>query len=154
MAALSTLWLVTHSWPQNGSIQGGIPIPMHIWRTVRSIVVVSDTKGATLALSGQGYRCWIPNKGQDKLFMSSWLCTVPLCRNYSYHSLTPPIPQQHKLAFQLPKYINCEHLHRIQILLPALQYTNHYIYHRCSPWSVTDHTAFFKACWCKLTAHL
>ena len=44
-------------------------------------------------------------------------------------STSPPIAQ---FKFQLPKYINCKQLHKVQTLLLALQPTDHYVNNRCA----------------------
>lgn len=102
---------------------------MHIGKSERSILVVTVTqKGPHWHSVARATDAAFPTKGRTNYsrhpgsaqFQCAWIIVIRA-------SLPPPIPQRHKLAFQVPKYINHEHLHQTQILLPARQYSNHYV---------------------------
>lgn len=84
------------------------------------------------------------------------LCTVFTLHgsNFRYHRLNNTSPPTAWLKCQLPWYISSESLHRVQTLLLALQFTNHYVHNRCSLWSLTNHVCSLRVTWWLVTVHL
>ena len=56
--------------------------------------------------------------------------------------------------FHWPQHIKCEWLHKVQTLLLALQFPDHYVNHWCASRSVTRHVTSFQVCWWLVTEHL
>lgn len=75
----------------------------------------------------------------DRQFFSY---TVPICTNFSCHGLNNISTQTTQFKFQLPLYIKCDQLQKVQTWLLALQFTNHCVDDTRTSWSEINHTSF------------
>ena len=75
----------------------------------------------------------------------SWFGMLPLHVNFSSPWIGSIICLPTTFKFQLPLYLQCEWLYKLQTSLLTLQATDHFINKRCTSWSVSNHITSFRS---------